>query len=86
MNYNEAFLRLVRTCGENELGCSNSGSGVSDVQADELIKSFTSKSKIINEQNIIKTQKRFRLLRKYKRKRNAYILLANAKVWSRFRK
>ena len=40
----------MRTCCENELGCSNSGSGVSDVQADELIKPFTSTDKINNEQ------------------------------------
>ena len=39
-------MSLVRTCCVNELGCSNSGSGVSDVQADELIKPFTSKGKI----------------------------------------
>ena len=57
MKDNKAFIRFVRTCGENELGCSNSGSGVSDVQADELIKPFTSTSKISNEQRIIKTEK-----------------------------
>ena len=31
MKDNKAFQRFVRTCGENELGCSYSGSGVSDV-------------------------------------------------------
>ena len=41
----------MRTCGGNELGCSNSGSGVSDVQAIELIKPFTSMSKISGERN-----------------------------------
>jgi len=55
VNYNirnDNFLcKLVRTCGGNELGCSNSGSGVSDVQAIELIKPFTSMSKISGERN-----------------------------------
>ena len=41
----------MRTCGGNEFGCSNSGSGVSDVQAIELIKPFTSMSKISGERN-----------------------------------
>ena len=49
---NDNFLcKFVRTCGGNELGCSNSGSGVSDVQAIELIKPFTSMSKISGERN-----------------------------------
>lgn len=67
MKDSKAFLRFVRTCGENELGCSNSGSGVSDVQADELIKPFTSTSKISNEQRIIKTANFCRELHKHKR-------------------
>ena len=43
----------MRTWGGNELGCSNSGSGVSDVQAIELIKPFTSMSKISDRKQIL---------------------------------
>jgi hypothetical protein len=45
---------MVHTCCVNELGCSYSGSGVSDVQANESFKSFKTKDESVINEKVLK--------------------------------